>query len=124
MHTMKTTRVLWKVGFGLILTGGPWANGQDSGMATTERRFRDLPMEARRLTGPLFWMHGDETPEQLEFISKRSLEGGNGTFTAESRPHKDWLGEGWYRDLAICLDFARKNNLTMIIFDDGGGRAR
>ena len=31
-------------------------------------------------------------------------EGGNGCFTTESRPHNDWLGAGWWRDLDICLD--------------------
>ncbi len=63
-------------------------------------------------------MHGDETRAQLEGELQKVLEGGNGTFTAEPRPHKDWLGEGWYRDLGISLDFARKNDLTMFIYDD------
>ena len=45
-------------------------------------------------------------------------EGGNGCFTTESRPHNDWLGPGWWRDLAICLDAAKKNNLQMWIFDE------
>ena len=75
-------------------------------------------MEARRHTGPLFWMHGDETRGQLEGELQKVLEGHNGTFTAEPRPHKDWLGESWYRDLGINLEFARKNDLTMIIYDD------
>lgn len=75
-------------------------------------------MEARRFTGPLFWMHGDETQAQLEGELQKVLEGHNGTFTTEPRPHVDWLGEGWYRDLKICLDFARKNNLTLFIYDD------
>ena len=83
-----------------------------------EKQFDTLPMEARRFTGPLFWMHGDETRTQLEGELRKVLEGGNGTFTAEPRPHKDWLGEGWYRDLGINLDFARKNDLTMFIYDD------
>jgi hypothetical protein len=87
-------------------------------IAQVEGQFRTLPMEARRLTGPLFWLHGDESPAQLEGELQKVLEGHNGTFTTESRPHKDWLGEGWYRDLGVCLDFARKNNLTMFIFDD------
>lgn len=75
-------------------------------------------MEARRLTGPLFWLHGDESPEQLETTLRRVAESGNGMFVAESRPHNDWLGEGWYRDLDVCLAFAKKNDLKMIIFDD------
>jgi len=87
-------------------------------LATLEKQFRELPMDARRHTGPLFWMHGDETKAQLEGELQNVLAGHNGTFTAEPRPHKDWLGEGWYRDLAINLDFARKNDLTMFIYDD------
>ncbi|MCE5268053.1 MAG: hypothetical protein LLG00_09225, partial [Planctomycetaceae bacterium] len=86
--------------------------------ATLERQFRELPMEARRLTGPLFWLHGDETREQLEAEIARIAEGGNGCFTAESRPHKDWLAPGWWRDLGICLEAAKKHNLQMWIFDE------
>jgi hypothetical protein len=96
---------------------GLWVQAEPA-MEQVEHQFRTLPMEARRLTGPLFWMHGDETKEQLEKELQNVVEGGNGTFTAEPRPHKDWLGEGWFRDLDICLQFARKNNLTMIIYDD------
>jgi len=80
--------------------------------------FRDLPMSARRLTGPLLWLHGDESPELLTRYVGVVAEGGNGCFTAESRPHEDWLGPGWYRDLAICLDAARRHDLKMWIFDE------
>ena len=68
-------------------------------IAGLETQFRELPMEARRLTGPLFWMHGDdnETQERLEGYLEKVAEGGNGCFTAESRPHSDWLGPRWYR---------------------------
>ena len=83
-----------------------------------ERQFRDLPMEARRLTGPLFWLHGDETQARLELELAKVAEGGNGTFTTESRPHNDWLGPGWFRDLAVCLEAAKRHNLTMWIFDE------
>ena len=84
-----------------------------SGADDLETRFRELPMEARRLTGPLFWLHGDESKERLEMCLGKVVESGNGCFTAESRPHKDWLGEGWYRDLDICLQKAKKLNLEM-----------
>ena len=83
-----------------------------------EKQFRELPMEARRLTGPLFWLHGDESKERLEMYLEKIAESGNGCFTAESRPHKDWLGEGWYRDLDICLQAAKKHNMKMWIFDE------
>lgn len=85
-----------------------------------EQQFRELPMEARRYTGPLFWMHGteDESPERLRFYLEKVAEGGNGSFTAESRPHIDWLGPGWYRDLGILLEQARELDLHMWIFDE------
>jgi hypothetical protein len=86
--------------------------------ADLERQFQQLPIEARRLVGPLFWLHGDESPERLEMYVGKVAEGGNGGFTAESRPHNDWLGPGWWHDLAICLDAAKKNNLQMWIFDE------
>ena len=87
-------------------------------MAKMEALFRELPMEAKRLTGPLFWLHGDESKDRLEMYLDKVAESGNGSFTAESRPHRDWLGEGWYRDLSICLEAAKRHNLQMWIFDE------
>src|SRR5271157_2764749 len=104
-----------------VMTALVWPGIARAGEPTIgelERRFHELPAEARRLTGPLFWLHGDESRAVLQTELDKVAEGGNGTFTAESRPHRDWLGEGWYRDLAICLEAARKHNLTMWIFDE------
>jgi len=91
-----------------------------SGPDLTERQFTQLPMEARRLTGPLFWLHGDarETKDRLDLFIRKVAEGGNGSFTTESRPHEDWLGPRWFKDLSICLDAAKKNGLQMWIFDE------
>lgn len=87
-------------------------------LATLQKQFSDLPMEARRPTGPLFRLHSDKSKEKQAFMVEKVAEGGNGIFTAEPRPHKDWLGPGWYRDLDICLQVAKKNDLKMIIYDD------
>ena len=114
--THEPSRLLLAVG--LILSGTAAIYADEPAMTTVEKEFRELPMAARRLTGPLFWMHGDETKAQLEGELQKVVAGGNGIFTAEPRPHKDWLGEGWYRDLDICLQFARSNDLRMIIYDD------
>lgn len=83
-----------------------------------EQQFREPPAAARRQTGPLFWLHGDESQQRLEQYIEKIAEGGNGCFTAESRPHNDWLGPNWYRDLKICLDAAKRHNLQMWIFDE------
>lgn len=103
---------LW---FGLI---GTSISAEQADPAALERQFRQLPIEARRLTGPLFWLHGDDTRERLEMYVGKVAEGGNGCFTTESRPHTDWLGPNWWRDLSICLEAAKKNDLKMWIFDE------
>jgi len=101
-----------------VLVSGSFSTASEPDWTLLQRQFTELPIEARRLTGPLFWLHGDESPERLEMYLEKTVEGGNGTFTAESRPHVDWLGEGWYRDLDICLRAAKRHNLTMWIFDE------
>lgn len=93
-------------------------SGRTESISATQARFETLPVESRRLTGPLFWLHGDESPQRLASYVEKVAEGGNGCFTAESRPHNDWLGDRWYQDLGICLDAAKKNNLKMWIFDE------
>ena len=102
----------------LLLTCAATATAAEADLTTLESQFRDLPMAARRLTGPLYWLHGTETKAELENELARVAEGGNGSFTAEARPHNDWLGKGWYRDLDICLAAAKKHDLQMWIFDD------
>jgi hypothetical protein len=116
---MKRTAIF--LAFGLIALfalSGAKTRAADGDAATLEKQFREVPMDAKRLTGPLFWLHGDDSKERLEKFVEKVAEGGNGTFTTESRPHHDWLGEGWFRDLAICLEAAKKNKLEMWIFDE------
>jgi len=98
----------------------PCAAADESNWSALEKQFREMPMEARRLTGPLFWLHGDdnETKERLEMYLGKVAEGHNGSFCAESRPHSDWLGPRWYQDLDICLQRAKQLDLKMWIFDE------
>jgi hypothetical protein len=103
---------------GAVRAADPVAGSAAAGFAAVEQQFRELPPEARRHTGPLFWLHGDDSKERLEMYVGKVAEGGNGAFITESRPHTDWLGEGWWRDLGICLDAAKKQNLQMWIFDE------
>ncbi len=72
----------------------------------------------RENTGPLFWLHGTETQAQLEHTVARVSESGQGILTAESRPHIDWMGANWWRDLRIVLDACKKHGMKMMLFDD------
>ncbi len=108
-----------------LFSAGQWgpaalveARSGKSDIAALEQQFRELRPEARRLTGPLFWLHGDESRQRLEMYVGKVAEGGNGCFTTESRPHNDWLGQGWWRDLSICLNAAKQHNLQLWIFDE------
>ena len=74
--------------------------------------------EARANTGPLFWLHGTESAERLREYVGRIDESGQGILTAESRPHKDWMGSGWWRDLRIVIDEAKRRGLKVMLFDD------
>ncbi len=37
------------------------SHSSEPGIAALERDFHELPLAARRQTGPLFWLHGDDS---------------------------------------------------------------
>jgi hypothetical protein len=69
---------------------------------------------------PLLWLHGDES--ETEEVLRRELKAmddiGCGGFVIESRPHNDYLGERWWRDVGICLDEAQQRGMEVWIFDE------
>ena len=67
---------------------------------------------------PLFWQHHEEATVLKEELC-RMKGNGIGGFIVEARPHPDYLGENWWKDLTILLDEAKKLGLEMWIFDDG-----
>ena len=80
--------------------------------------FRSPRGATRENTGPLFWMHGTETPERLREYVGRVDESGQGILTIESRPHVDWMRDGWWRDVDVVLDACKKRGMKMMVFDD------
>ncbi|MBP5320597.1 MAG: hypothetical protein J6334_06385 [Kiritimatiellae bacterium] len=80
--------------------------------------FQSPQGRARENTGPLFWMHGTESPERLREYVRRVAESGQGILTIESRPHIDWMRDGWWRDVEIVMEACRKNGVKMMVFDD------
>ena len=66
---------------------------------------------------PYYWQHGDHTatiPEEVE----RIRQSGARAFCVESRPHRDFVGEGWWRDMDIILAEAEKRGMKVWIIDD------
>ena len=66
---------------------------------------------------PLFWQHGDDgTVICREIVQMKAA--GIGSFIVEPRPHPDYLGPGWWRDLDIILDEAVRQSMQVWLFDD------
>ena len=66
---------------------------------------------------PFYWQHGDHTdkiPEQIQTI----YDSGCRAFCVESRPHPDFAGEGWWRDMDIILAEAKKRGMKVWLLDD------
>ncbi len=89
-----------------------------------------LSGKAENYLYPLFWQHGDQK-EVLEEYVEKIKESGCGAFCVESRPHPDFLGEGWWRDLGILLGKAEELGMKVWILDDShfptgyaGGRVK
>ena len=66
---------------------------------------------------PFYWQRGDHTekiPEQIQLI----YDSGCRAFCVESRPHPDFVGEGWWRDMDIILAEAEKRGMKVWLLDD------
>ena len=116
--TMRKKIIFTMFLLAVLMISSLCAQAAEKSMAEVEKDFTTLPMAARYHTGPLFWLHGTESKARLEEELNAVLESGMGSFIAESRPHKDWLGEGWFKDLATCLDFAKAHAMHMYIYDE------
>ncbi len=66
---------------------------------------------------PLFWLRGeDETLLRAEV--DRVHRAGIGAVCLESRPHPDFCGPLWWRDVDIVMDEARRRGMRVWILDD------
>ncbi|MBR4902749.1 MAG: hypothetical protein IKZ46_17550 [Victivallales bacterium] len=66
---------------------------------------------------PFYWQHGDhydKIPEQIERIAASGCR----AFCVESRPHRDFCGETWWRDMDLILSEAKKRDMKVWILDD------
>jgi len=66
---------------------------------------------------PFFWQHGEEEAVLREEMAKIA-ECGIGAVCVEARPHPDYAGPLWWRDMDIILDEARTRDMKVWILDD------
>lgn len=66
---------------------------------------------------PFFWQHGEDEAtlrHYMDVIHRANC----GAVCVESRPHPDFCGEKWWKDMDIILDEARKRDMKVWILDD------
>ena len=66
---------------------------------------------------PFLWLHGEPEKTLREYVNV-IYDSNIRAFCVESRPHPDFCGEGWWRDMDILLDEARKLGMQIWILDD------
>ncbi len=66
---------------------------------------------------PFFWQHGEEE-EMLRKMMKVIADSGCHSVCIESRPHPDFCGEKWWKDMDVLLDEAKKLDMKLWILDD------
>lgn len=76
-----------------------------------------MEMNGKNCLRPLFWQHG-EAHEILENEIEQMYKNGIGGFIVESRPHPDFMGEGWWSDLDFLIAAAKKRDMEVWLFDD------
>ena len=66
---------------------------------------------------PFLWMKGEDHKTIAEYLAK--IAGADiHEVCLESRPHPDFCGEGWWRDLRFVIDTCKQLDLKIWILDD------
>lgn len=72
---------------------------------------------SRNALYPFFWQHG-EAPEILSGYVDKIYQSGMKGFCIEARPHPNFLGESWWRNLDLLLEKAKEKDMKVWILDD------
>lgn len=84
---------------------------------TKDRLLQVLEGKEGNYLYPFFWQHGS-SKEVLEEYIEKIYEAGCRGFCVESRPHPDFLGDGWWKDMDVILHKAEELNMKVWILDD------
>lgn len=66
---------------------------------------------------PFLWMHGEDAQilrKYMQVIHDSNI----GAVCVESRPHPDYVGDGWWKDMDIIIEEAKRLNMKVWILDD------
>ena len=66
---------------------------------------------------PFFWQHG-ESLDNLKKVLVKMRDQGIMNFCVESRPHPDFLSDGWWSTMDFLIAEAKKYGMKMWILDD------
>jgi len=66
---------------------------------------------------PFFWQHGEDEAT-LRLYMEKIQEANIGAVCVEARPHPDFAGPQWWKDLDIIMDEARKRDMKVWVLDD------
>lgn len=66
---------------------------------------------------PFFWQKGQTNEKLKEYIDKM-LEQGIHNMCIESRPHPEFLEDGWWKTMDFLIAEAKKNDMKIWILDD------
>lgn len=80
---------------------------------------RVLTDDTKQAVAPFLWVHGSTDGEdRLREMVGRIQESGIDALCVEARPHDDFNGEGWWRDLGVILDECKARGMRMWLLDD------
>ncbi len=66
---------------------------------------------------PFFWQHGESEDVLRDYMA--AIHGcGIGAVCVEARPHPDFAGPGWWHDMDIIMEEARKRGMKVWLLDD------
>ena len=82
-----------------------------------DRLYEVLKGQEENYLLPFFWVHG-ETKEVIGEYIEKMYEAGCRAFCVESRPHPDFLGDGWWSDMDFILSKAESLSMKVWILDD------
>lgn len=66
---------------------------------------------------PFLWQHGEEE-QAIRTEMARVQESGIGAVCVEARPHPDFLGPKWWKDMDIIMEEARNRGMKVWMLDD------